>query len=303
MFKRIAIFLGVNIAIILTVTMVLHLLGIQPYLTAQGLNIGALVLFCLIWGMVGSFISLLLSKMIAKWMLGVRILEPTTTSAEERKLISMVYTLSKKAGLETMPEVGIFESAEINAFATGATKSSSLVAVSTALLEKMNTDQVEGVIGHELAHIANGDMVTMALLQGVINAFVMFLARVIAYAIMQVRGEEEGEGFSQLAYFLTVIALEIVFMIFGTMIISWYSRRREFSADRDGAKIAGKAKMLAALEKLQATYEAQQQEADPRLNSARAMMMSGKKGWIALFATHPPLEERIAALQADKLIR
>ncbi len=295
--KRILLFAAVNIAIVATVSLVLNLLGVQPYLTSRGLNLPSLAAFCLVWGMVGSFVSLLISKPMAKWSLGVEVIDPNT-GGRNGELVQMVHRLAKAAGLPKMPEVGVYPGMEINAFATGATKSSSLVAVSQGLLNRMDREEVEGVLGHEIAHIANGDMVTMTLIQGVINAFVMFFARIAAYAVSQaLRGDRDRDsGMGGLAYTLTVFAFEIVFGILGSMIVAWFSRYREFRADVGGAKLAGRNKMIRALQKLQAGMQLPaEEERAPQL--AAFKISSRKAGWLALFSTHPPLEVRIARLQ------
>ncbi|HET9237326.1 MAG TPA: protease HtpX [Oligoflexus sp.] len=293
--KRILLFAAVNIAIVVTVSIVLNLLGVQPYLTSQGLNMGSLLVFCLIWGMVGSFISLLLSKKIAVWTMGVEIIDPRS-SGRTAELVQMVHRLAKGAGLEKMPDVGIYPGMEINAFATGPTKNNSLVAVSQGLLNRMDREEVEGVLGHEVAHIANGDMVTMTLIQGVVNAFVMFFARIAAYAVSQMlRGDrEEGEGLGHFAYMMTVFVFEIFFGILGSMIVAWFSRYREFRADAGGAKLAGRNKMIRALQRLKANAELPEEGAP----AMAAFKISSKKGgWLHLFSTHPSLDVRIARLQ------
>ncbi|MDF2576598.1 MAG: Heat shock protein [Chlamydiales bacterium] len=310
MAKRILLFVAVNILIVLTVSFILNMLNIQPYLTAKGLDYQALTAFCLIWGMAGAFISLLLSKVMAKWMMGVQIIDPMNCSEKERDLYRTVEALARKAGLNGIPEVGIYESEELNAFATGPTQSSSLVAVSSGLLSRMNKDELEGVLGHEIAHIANGDMVTMTLLQGIINAFVMFLARVVAFAIMQLRSsssdseESSTEGMSWLIYNLVVFALELVFMVLGTMVIAAYSRWREFHADKGGADYSSRQKMIAALEFLKKEHDNPvpvDTEQKVASSNFRAMMISNKSsGILHLFATHPPLEDRIARLKGSQ---
>ena len=298
--KRIVLFLMVNFLVIMTVSIIMSIFGIQPYLQANGLNYESLMIFCLIWGMGGAFISLGLSRMMAKWMMGVKIIDADTHDPMLSELVQMVHQLSKSAGLPKMPQVGIYESPEVNAFATGPSKSRALVAVSTGLVSRMERNEIEGVLGHEVAHIANGDMVTMTLLQGVVNAFVMFLARVVAFAIMNfTRDRDTGESpLGGFAYYITVWVLEAIFMIFGSMVVAWFSRYREFRADTGGARYAGKEKMIAALERLQKTIEIQ----DP--NSKQAAVQSMKistraGGFLALLATHPPLERRIQALQVS----
>lgn len=295
--KRIGIFLMVNFLVITTITLILNIFNIQPYLTQRGLNPGALMVFCLIWGMGGAFISLLMSKMMAKWMMGVKIIDPHTRDPHQQEYLRAVHSLAKKAGLSKMPEVGIYQSPEVNAFATGPSRRNSLVAVSSGLIQRMNREQRDGVIGHEIAHIANGDMVTMTLVQGVINAFVMFLARIIAYAVMRGMSRDNERGVSTgLAYHGIVFVLQMIFMIFGSMAVSAYSRWREFHADAGGANYAGKEKMIAALEGLQQLHSIR----DPRSDQEafQALKISNDSKMAHLFATHPPLEERIRRLKA-----
>jgi heat shock protein HtpX len=292
MFKRFFLFFGVNILIIAMLSIVLNLLGVRHYMTANGINYQALMIFCLVWGMGGAFISLFLSKFLAKMTMGVKIVSPT---GEYSWLVQTVHQLARKAGLSKMPEVGVYSSSDMNAFATGATKNSSLVAVSTGLLQQMNQDELEGVLGHEVAHIANGDMVTMTLVQGVINAFVMFFARIAAFAVSQaLRGDDEdGPGLGYFAHMMTVFAFEIIFGLLGSILVAWFSRFREFRADAGGASLAGKEKMIAALDALQRGY--------PQLSTGNkamaSMQISTKSSWLALFSSHPPLGERIKALQ------
>jgi heat shock protein HtpX len=215
---------------------------------------------------------------------------------ELRELVQMVHELSRAAGLPAMPEVGIYESPEVNAFATGPSKSRSLVAVSTGLLHRMKREEVRGVVGHEVAHIANGDMVTMTLIQGVVNAFVMFLARAVAYALTMARGSdgEERQG-GQMSYYLVQFALEIAFMILGSVVVAWFSRYREYRADAAGARLAGRESMIQALEGLRRTFDVADSAAQP---AVQALKISGRSGSIMrLFATHPPLEERIERLK------
>jgi heat shock protein HtpX len=297
--KRIALFLGVNILVVAVISFLCYFFNIQPYLTPYGLNYGSLAIFCLLWGMVGAFISLLLSKVMAKWMMGVKIIDPQTANSSDRALVQTIYELAKKAGLPKMPEVGIYESPEVNAFATGPSRSNSLVAVSSGLLRRMQTDEIEGVLGHEITHIANGDMVTMTLLQGIINAFVMFFARILAFFIMRMfsrREENDSGSVSPLFYQLTVFALEMVFMVLGIMVVAAFSRYREFRADAGGARLAGPQKMINALEALQRTVEIQDPVHDQQ-PAVQALKISGRPGFLSLFATHPPLDKRIEALR------
>lgn len=297
--KRIFLFLAVNLAIMITISVILNVLGVGPYLTAYGIDYTSLMIFCLAWGMGGAFISLGLSRIMAKWTMGVRIVDPNTTDETLQGLVATVHQLSRSAGLSTMPQVGIYDSPEVNAFATGPTRSRSLVAVSTGLLGRMSREEVEGVLGHEIAHVANGDMVTLTLIQGVINAFVMFMARAIAFAISQaLRGDRdrEGAGIGGMAHFAIVMVLEIVFAVIGSMIVAAFSRWREFRADAGGARLAGRDAMVAALRKLQAMQERVDEQTAPSFN---AMKISGRPSrFTALFSTHPPLASRIAALEA-----
>lgn len=282
--KRIFLFILTNILVVLTISILLNLLGVRPYMTANGIDMGALAIFCLIWGMTGSLISLGLSRVMAKWTMGVQVLP--RTSSEHAWLVMMVEQLARKAGLTTMPEVGIYESPEVNAFATGPTKNRSLVAFSTGLLQSMNQNEIEGVAAHEVAHIANGDMVTMTLLQGVVNAFVMFFARIIAWAISQ-NVKEESRYMTQ---YLVTFLLEMVLGILGMIVVCSFSRYREFRADRGGAQYAGKQDMIAALQRLAANTR--------RYDEAPALAAFKISGGVGqLFSTHPPLEKRIAALQ------
>jgi heat shock protein HtpX len=290
MAKRIFLLILTNLAVVAVLTIVLGVLGIGRYVGPGGLNLGALAVFCLFWGMGGAFISLLISRWIAKRAMGVRLVDGRTGQEELDWLYRTVERLTQQAHLP-MAEVGFYESAEVNAFATGPSRSRSLVAVSSGLLRGMRRDEVEGVLAHEVAHIGNGDMVTMTLLQGVINAFVMFLARVVAFAIAA-RGNSRDDRSPMLEY-MVVIVLQIVFGILGSLITSWYSRQREFRADHGGATLAGRDRMIAALRRLAANRELVE-TAHPELATLK---ISGAPGWMALFSTHPPLEARIAALE------
>lgn len=292
MTKRIFLFVVTNLAIILTLTVVLNVLGITTGVTPGGIEFGALAVFCLFWGMGGAFISLQMSRWIAKRATGVQLVDGRTGHADIDWLYATVERLTRQANLP-MPEVGIYDSPEVNAFATGPSRRRSLVAVSTGLLRTMRRDEVEGVLAHEVAHIANGDMVTMTLLQGVINAFVMFFARLIAHVITR-SGDREGNGGM---YFLVVIVLQIVLGILGTMVVYWFSRYREFRADHGGATLAGRERMLAALRRLAANREL----VDTSQQALATMKINGARGWAALFSTHPPLEARIAALERAQI--
>jgi heat shock protein HtpX len=287
--KRIFLFLLTNIAVVLTLTIILSVLGVGDYLSDSGIDIGGLATFCFIWGMGGAFISLQMSRFIAKRSVGARVVNGQTGHEELDWLYATVARLTTQASLP-MPEVAVWESPEVNAFATGPSKSRSLVAVSTGLLRSMRREEVEGVIAHEVAHIANGDMVTMTLLQGVVNAFVMFLARIIAYAVS--RGDSrQGNGHG--SNFMLVIVLQMVLGILGSMITAWFSRQREFRADSGGASLAGRGNMIAALRRLAAN----KQLVDNGQPALATLKISGAPGWMMLFSTHPPLEVRIAALE------
>jgi heat shock protein HtpX len=302
MFKRIGLFLLTNMLVIITVSLVLRLLGVERWMTPHGLNYGHLFVFCLVWGMVGSFVSLLISKWMAKMSMGVEIVDPQRPG-QYRELVDMVHRLAQKAGLPGMPEVGVYESPDVNAFATGATRGSALVAVSTGLLRQMDKDQVEGVLGHEIAHVANGDMVTMALVQGVVNAFVMFFARIAAWAVSSAfRGrrddQEEAAPNFWMNYLLTTV-FEMLFGFLGMMVVAWFSRYREYRADAGSATYAGRDRMISALRELQRVYhKPTQSEATSRLAAFKISGQTG--GLVAMLATHPPLEERIARLQQSR---
>ena len=287
--KRIFLFGLVNLLVLVTISILLQVLGVQPYLTANGIDYGALMTFCLIWGIGGALISLALSRVMAKWMMGVKIIDPRTATGSAQDLLRLVRGLAERAGLPAMPEVGIYESPELNAFATGPTQSRALVAVSSGLLASMDRAGLEGVLGHELTHVANGDMVTMTLIQGVVNAFVMFVARVIAFAL-SARVKKESRRMVQ---FVVTIILQIGLSLLGTLVVAWFSRWREFRADAGGARLAGREKMIGALQALQRRYEPQTPQ-----NAYSSLGIAGRTGgFLALMASHPPLEKRIAALR------
>ena len=289
--------MALNLAVILAVSVILNFLNIQPYLTRSGLDMRTLLIFCFIWGMAGSLISLALSRLMAKWMMGVEVIDPDTTQPVERQLLATIRHLVKQADLPKMPEVGIYESEEVNAFATGPTRSRSLVAVSSGLLRRMDWTEIEGVLGHEITHIANGDMVTMTLLQGVVNAFVMFFARIAAYAVTML-GRKDNESRSPFLYNLLVAVFEVFFMILGAIVVAAYSRAREYRADEGGARYAGKAAMIQALTRLQEVSTIK----DPRAQQAsfQALKISNPHGILWIFATHPPLGARIARLKGEQ---
>ncbi len=294
MLKRIFIFFAVSLLVSITISTLMSVLGIGHYISASGINYGTLMAFCLVWGLGGSFITLLISKPLAKWSMGVEIV---SDKPEYNELVSKVHRLASQAGLTKMPDVGIYHSEDVNAFATGPSKNNSLVAVSTGLLQRMDRDAVEGVIAHEVAHIANGDMVTMTLVQGVVNAFVMFFSRVIAFALTQAMRRDDDEAPSPFMHSILVFVLDIVFGLLAMPVIAWFSRYREFRADHGGASLAGKEKMISALQSLQRVYPAMA-EVEARENpNFRSMQISSRVNVMKLFSTHPPLEERIQALR------
>ena len=298
--KRIFLFMAINLLVVFTLSILLRVLGIGNYITPYGLDYNNLAGFCLVWGMGGALISLSLSRIMAKWAMGVQLIDPQTRDPDLQQLLQTVYHLARSAHLSTMPEVGIYDSPEINAFATGPTRSRALVAVSSGLLSRMNQEEIEGVLGHELSHVANGDMVTMTLLQGVVNAFAMFLSRVIAFALSQAmrgdRDDRDSRGGSPMISFVVQMLLEVVFMLLGSIVIAWFSRYREFRADAGGARLAGRQNMIRALEALRRTYEYIDPSAQP---AVQTLKISGRpSGLMAVFASHPPLEERIARLQS-----
>jgi heat shock protein HtpX len=287
--KRIVLFLATNLAVILVMSVVLSLLGVGNYLTANGINFSSLMVFSLVVGFTGAIFSLLISKPMAKWSTGARVID-TPSNSTELWLVNTVKSLAERAGIG-MPEVAVYEGAP-NAFATGAFKDSALVAVSTGLLESMNQQEVEAVLGHEVSHIANGDMVTMALIQGVVNTFVIFLARVVGYAIDKAlfKNNDDRPG---IGYMLTVFACEIVFGVLASIIVCWFSRQREFRADAGSARLMGNGQpMINALSRLGGL------EPGELPKSMAASGISDKAGIAALFSTHPPMEERIAALRS-----
>jgi len=287
MFKRVALFLATNLAVLALASVVMSLLGVDAT------QFSGLLVFAAVFGMGGAFVSLLMSKWIAKRSTGARVIEAPANEVE-RWLVETVRRQAQQAGIG-MPEVAIYEAPEINAFATGANRDHALVAVSTGLLRSLDRDQAEAVLGHEVSHVANGDMVTMALLQGVLNTFVIVLARVVGRVVDGYlsggRDNQQGVG---LGYFAVVFVLEMVFGLLATMIAMWFSRHREFRADAGGASLAGRAKMISALEALQRNHGV-----DTLPRALQAFGISGPlgDGLKRLFLSHPPLEERIAALR------
>ena len=288
--KRIFYFLVTNLAIVLVLSITMRLLGVEPFLNANGLNLNSLLIFAAVMGFGGAFISLAISKWSAKQMSGAVTIE-TPKTPDEIWLMNIVKKQSQAAGIQ-MPEVAIFNSPVVNAFATGMSRNSSLVAVSSGLLEMMTKDEAEAVIGHEISHIANGDMVTLTLIQGVVNTFVLFFSRVIGYTVDKVVFKtRQGTG---PAFFITMIISELLLGVLASIVVMWFSRQREYRADFGGGQLAGKQKMIAALQRLKTQYET---SALPK--SIAALGISGKQGigLKELFSTHPSLDDRIARLQ------
>ncbi|MGM0569578.1 protease HtpX [Marinobacter sp.] len=292
---RILLFLATNLAVILVASVTLSLLGVDSYLAQNGINYGSLLAFAAVFGFAGAFISLFMSKFIAKKTTGARVIESPRTPAE-RWLVDTVAELAKKAGIG-MPEVAIFPATQSNAFATGWNRNASLVAVSEGLLQRMNKDEIRAVLGHEIGHVANGDMVTLTLIQGVVNTFVIFAARVIGSVVDRVvfRNEQgHGPGF-----WIVSIVAEIVLGILASTIVFWFSRRREFRADIAGAQLAGRSAMISALARLR--QESEMPDQMPDNLQAFGINRGARGGLSALFMTHPPLEDRIEALQQANL--
>lgn len=291
--KRVFLFLATNLAVMVVLSVVANILGVNRFLTANGLDMGALLGFAAVFGFGGALISLAISKWSAKMATGAKVIA-TPQTAEERWLVETVQRHAQAAGIG-MPEVAIFPAHEVNAFATGMSRNNALVAVSSGLLQQMTRAEAEAVIGHEVAHVANGDMVTLALIQGVLNTFVIFIARAVGSFIDRVVFKnEDGPG---VAYFVIHIVLEIALGILASMIVMWFSRRREFRADVGGARLAGRDNMIAALRRLQMTYE---QTAMPEKLTAFAISGNGRQGLARFFASHPSLDDRIAALQSSR---
>jgi len=294
MIKRVFLFLLTNLLVLLSISVILKVLGLEPMLNSYNINYQSLLIFCLLYGMVGSFISLQLSIFMAKKMMGVEIIDNSKAREQwEIDLVAMVYSCAQRSGLKKMPEVGVFYSDEMNAFATGPSKNKSLVAVSSGLIHNMNKEEVEAVIGHEVAHIANGDMVTMTLLQGIVNAFVMFFARILAQVVSSaIRSNSDSRSSGGFVYFILVLAFEVVLMILGSLVVNWFSRYREYRADAGGASLTSREQMIAALRKL-----SMQNHKTVAPDGMAALQMYNKKSLMDLFSTHPSLEKRIKALQ------
>jgi heat shock protein HtpX len=289
--KRIALLILTNLAVMVILSIVVSVLGVNRYLTANGLNLGTLLVFSGIMGFGGAFISLAMSKTMAKWSTGARVID-TPANSSEYWLVETVRRLASNAGLAS-PEVAIYEG-EPNAFATGASKNSSLVAVSTGLLQGMTREEAEAVLAHEVSHIANGDMVTLTLIQGVVNTFVFFLARVVGYLVDNLLRKDEESSGPGMAYMITVFACDIVFGILASVIVMYFSRQREFRADAGAAKLLGTPRpMIAALQRLGGMSP------EPLPSNMATAGIAGRGGVMGLFATHPSIEERVAALSGQ----
>jgi heat shock protein HtpX len=290
--KRIVLFILTNLLVMLTISIIMSVFGVGSYIKEGGIDLVSLLIFSAIVGFTGAFISLAISRWMAKRMMNVQVLKPEgNLSHGEREIVEMVHRLSRAAGLMHMPEVGIYESHEVNAFATGPSKKRSLVAVSSGMLEELDARAIEGIIGHEVAHIANGDMVTMTLLQGVVNTFVVFLSRLAAWAVSRLVKEE----LAFIVHIIAVIVFQIAFSILGSLVVLAYSRHREFHADKGGADLAGKDKMIHALQMLQRYTDRMKGDKQTAISTFK---ISGRKR-MPLFSTHPDLGERIQRLQAS----
>jgi len=291
--KRIILFLLTNLAIVLVLSIVAQLLGLDRWLAAQGSSLSGLLVFAAFFGFAGSLISLAMSKWTAKRAMGVEVIDPATANASEQRLLNIVRGLAQHAGVG-MPEVGIFASPTPNAFATGARRDSALVAVSSGLLTRMNDRELQAVLGHEITHVSNGDMVTLALIQGVVNTFVIVLSRIVGNIVDRaVFRSDRGQG---PGYFISVIVSQLVLGVLASLIVLWFSRQREFGADRGGARLAGTDSMIAALERLKSVEEEPLPAQLQAFGIATGRLSSG---FGRLFMSHPPLDERIAALRAN----
>jgi heat shock protein HtpX len=291
--KRILLFLATNLAIVLVLSIVAQLLGLDRWLAAQGQSLSGLLVFAAFFGFAGSLISLAMSKWTAKRAMGVQVINPQSANSSEQRLLTIVRGLAQHAGIG-MPEVGIFTSPVPNAFATGARRDNALVCVSSGLLARMSDNELQAVLGHEITHVSNGDMVTLALLQGVVNTFVIVLSRIVGNLIDRtIFRSDRGQG---PGYFISVIVAQLVLGVLASIIVLWFSRQREFRADAGGARLAGTGNMIAALERLKAVQD------DPLPAQLEAFGIASEKasgGLARLFMSHPPLDERIAALRAS----
>jgi heat shock protein HtpX len=294
--KRILLFLATNLAIVLVLSIVAQLLGLDRWLATQGQSLSALLVFAAFFGFAGSLISLAMSKWTAKRAMGVQVIDPQSSDSSAQRLLTIVRGLAQHAGIG-MPEVGIFNSPEPNAFATGARRDNALVAVSTGLLARMSDKELQAVLGHEITHVSNGDMVTLALIQGVVNTFVIVLSRIVGNIIDRAvfrSDRQQGPG-----YFISVIVAQLVLGVLASIIVLWFSRQREFRADQGGARLAGTDSMIAALERLKAMHD------NPLPAQLEAFGIGSKKvatGLARLFMSHPPLDERIAALRTTPVV-
>ncbi|OGS04299.1 MAG: zinc metalloprotease HtpX [Elusimicrobia bacterium RIFCSPLOWO2_12_FULL_59_9] len=296
--KRVMLFIAINLLVVVTISLVINLLGVRPYITSSGMDYYSLLVFCGLFGFGGALISLQLSRWMAKQAMGVVLVDPKHPASEaERMLVDKVQSLCLRAGLSTLPEIGFYESPEVNAFATGPSRNRALLAVSTGLFERMDERALEGVLGHEVSHIANGDMVTMTLIQGVVNTFVMFFARVAVFAIDHFLRDrnERGEGLGFFAHMIVISILETLLMLLAAPIIYYFSRSREYRADSGSAAIAGRETMIHALRALKSCTEL----VDNRQTSLATLKINGHtKGLISmLFSSHPPIDARIDALR------
>lgn len=293
--KRVALFLLTNLAILVVLGIVVNILGVNRFVSSSGIDVGSLFVFAAIFGMGGSFISLAMSKWIAKRSTGAQVIEQPRNQAEAW-LLETVHRQAKAAGIG-MPEVAVYDAPEPNAFATGASRNNALVAVSTGLLRNMNQDEVEAVLGHEISHVANGDMVTLALIQGVVNTFVIAIARIVGFVVDRALSSSSNEEYQGpgLGYWIASMIAEILLGFLASIVVMWFSRQREFRADAGGASLAGRQKMIAALDRLRRLAEPSHLPSEMAAFGINGGLGEGLK---KLFMTHPPLEERIAALQA-----
>ncbi|KXJ51836.1 protease HtpX [Neptuniibacter pectenicola] len=293
---RIGLFLLTNIAVLIVASITLNLLGVEHYISGSGLNLTSLLIFCAVFGFIGSFISLFLSKMMAKMSTGTEIITHAR-NADEQWLLDTVAELAQKAGIK-MPEVGIFPAQQANAFATGWNKNDALVAVSLGLLQRFQREEIKAVMAHEIGHVANGDMVTMTLVQGVINTFVMFFARIAGYMVDSFlkNSNDNSPAGSGIGYYITVFIFEMIFAFLASFIVAWFSRYREYRADAAGAHLSSNHAMIGALQRLKAEYEMPDQM--PGQLTAFGISSHMKSGLLSLMASHPPLDQRIAALQS-----
>lgn len=293
MLKRILLFLATNLAIIAVISIILSIFNVKPYLTREGLSYESLLIYAAVIGFVGAFISLFISKWMAIHAFNVQVIESPKNDLEIW-LLDRIQLLANQMNIK-MPTVGIYDSPEPNAFATGWNRNSALVAISTGILTTMDKNEIEGVLGHELSHVANGDMVTLALIQGVVNTFVIFFARVAAFFVAQFFKRDSEDTSGGFVYYTVAILFELLFGILATIIVMWFSRYREFRADQGSAHYVGKDKMIAALKGLQRTIEKAPE--DNRAPAFNTMKISDRSAWLSLFSSHPPLEKRIETLE------